>query len=283
MSTTEQNALALELAEQSETRALDFNYGSYMQQWHERNAAELRRLFAENAELATQLATRDAELATLRSEIETLKARSHTCGPNCSKAGCVNVRLAAENEALRAQVEALEASTPKFIGTPKRKLDDLLTEGYSISGYAIERPIEGSPAPQRGFITVGGLVGWWWPNTDAEMHALRARVEALSKALSGIAELYETDEGCRTLPQYLAARAALAGSPTPAPLTRPAVPEGWKLVPVEPTEDMLGNVDQEVGGHCSSCSKWKAGWDDCRAIWKEMLAAAPQPEPPTAS
>ena len=56
------------------------------------------------------------------------------------------------------------------------------------------------------------------------------------------------------------------------------VPEGWKLVPVEPTEDMLDNVDQEVGGHCYSCTKWKASWTDCRAIWKEMLEVAPQPD-----
>ncbi len=43
------------------------------------------------------------------------------------------------------------------------------------------------------------------------------------------------------------------------------VPEGWKLVPVKPTEDMLNAV----------------AWPGCAATdWEHMLAAAPQP--PTA-
>lgn len=45
----------------------------------------------------------------------------------------------------------------------------------------------------------------------------------------------------------------------------PAVPEGWKLVPAEPTDEML-NVG--VGG----AQKLK------RAVWLDMLAAAPSPE-----
>jgi hypothetical protein len=53
------------------------------------------------------------------------------------------------------------------------------------------------------------------------------------------------------------------------------VPAGWKLVPVEPTDDMLINVDEEVGGHCHSCTRWKASFDDCRRVWAEMLAASP--------
>ena len=48
----------------------------------------------------------------------------------------------------------------------------------------------------------------------------------------------------------------------------PAVPEGWKLVPMEPTEDMLtegidaGRIDE----------------DDVLWTWSGMLAAAPDPE-----
>ena len=42
----------------------------------------------------------------------------------------------------------------------------------------------------------------------------------------------------------------------------PEIPEGWKLVPVKPTEDMLNAV----------------AWPGCAATdWEHMLAAAPQP------
>ena len=38
---------------------------------------------------------------------------------------------------------------------------------------------------------------------------LKAENEALRKALTDILDLYDTDEGCRSLPQYMAGRAAL--------------------------------------------------------------------------
>ena len=52
-----------------------------------------------------------------------------------------------------------------------------------------------------------------------------------------------------------------------AALSAPRVPEGWALVPVEPTEDMitealdLGAIDE----------------DDVVRVWNECIAAAPQP------
>lgn len=55
----------------------------------------------------------------------------------------------------------------------------------------------------------------------------------------------------------------------------PSPPEGMVMVPKEPTEAMLEAVDEEVGGHCYSCSKWRASYDDCRRIWAAMIAAAP--------
>lgn len=55
------------------------------------------------------------------------------------------------------------------------------------------------------------------------------------------------------------------------------VPEGWKLVPVEPTDAMLTEVDEEVGGSCYSCSKWNASHDDCQRVYAAMLSAAPTP------
>lgn len=54
-------------------------------------------------------------------------------------------------------------------------------------------------------------------------------------------------------------------------------PEGYKLVPIEPTQGMLDNVDEKVGGSCYACSTWDASEDDCRRVYAAMLAAAPTP------
>lgn len=47
------------------------------------------------------------------------------------------------------------------------------------------------------------------------------------------------------------------------------VPDGWKLVPVEPTEAMM-----DAGLYQSSHD---ATWADVFSSWKDMLAAAPEP------
>jgi hypothetical protein len=43
-----------------------------------------------------------------------------------------------------------------------------------------------------------------------ELVRLYGASQVMLEALKGIADLYDTDEGCRTLPQYIAARAAIA-------------------------------------------------------------------------
>ncbi len=47
---------------------------------------------------------------------------------------------------------------------------------------------------------------------------------------------------------------------------REAVPEGWKLVPIEPTPEMLKAGDQKT---------WVLPARDC---WDAMLAASPSPD-----
>ena len=42
-----------------------------------------------------------------------------------------------------------------------------------------------------------------------EVARLKAENEALRKALTDLLDLYDTDEGCRGLPQYIAGRAAM--------------------------------------------------------------------------
>ena len=56
-----------------------------------------------------------------------------------------------------------------------------------------------------------------------------------------------------------------------------AAPEGFVMVPVEPTEAMVDRATwEEVGGHCRSCTAWPASHSDARRVWAAMLAARPQ-------
>ncbi len=52
----------------------------------------------------------------------------------------------------------------------------------------------------------------------------------------------------------------------------PSIPEGWKLVPVEPTEKMK---------HAGRAAAWSnaVAYNETRDIYKAMLAAAPEAKP----
>lgn len=49
----------------------------------------------------------------------------------------------------------------------------------------------------------------------------------------------------------------------------PAVPEGWKLVPIEPTQEMIKAAMEEYT---------KDEWRRCESCYADMLAAAPTPK-----
>jgi hypothetical protein len=57
---------------------------------------------------------------------------------------------------------------------------------------------------------------------------------------------------------------------TDPPAAQQAVPEGWKLVPVELTDEMLAVCDEDVG------SKIIDGPAFAVAVWMSFLAAAPE-------
>lgn len=67
---------------------------------------------------------------------------------------------------------------------------------------------------------------------------------------------------------------ALSPSPVPAPLpgsgetesNYPEIPDGWKLVPVEPTKEM---IDAGLRKNASNPHPW------CPAVYRAMLAASP--------
>lgn len=57
-------------------------------------------------------------------------------------------------------VEQPQANQPAMTPIAQRKLDSLLAEGYTISGYSIYH----EQKHQLGFVTGAGLVGWWRPD-----------------------------------------------------------------------------------------------------------------------
>lgn len=56
---------------------------------------------------------------------------------------------------------SLRATSLVFDGLPKRKLDDLIARGWNVAGYAIQ-----NGEMRYGFITTGGFVGWWQPDSS---------------------------------------------------------------------------------------------------------------------
>lgn len=95
----------------------------------------------------------------------------------------------------------------------------------------------------------------------------------LLRALTKVARL---DEGESVWIEPSEAKAVIAVLATQQPQ---GVPEGWVLVPVAPTDDMLDKAnDVKVGGHCYYCSQEYATYDEAAGVWTAMLAAAPSPE-----
>lgn len=68
-------------------------------------------------------------------------------------------------EEARANKANAAHESPRFTGVAERKLNGLLTSGYGVNGVAIRNDATG----QQGFVTDGGIVGWWQPESDAQM------------------------------------------------------------------------------------------------------------------
>ena len=60
---------------------------------------------------------------------------------------------------LRAALDQPQANQPAMTPIAQRKLDSLLAEGYTISGYSVYHERK----HQHGFVAGAGLVGWWRP------------------------------------------------------------------------------------------------------------------------
>lgn len=125
----------------------------------------------------------------------------------------------------------------------------------------------------------------------AERDAAQARVAELERVLAPFAEVADAYDPAEddsfqpwkdapavdvlrlTLGQHRAAKAALGAT---APVAQAGqAPEGWKLVPLEPSAGMLDvAVSHALMVSLSSDYNWSAYMRD---VWQRMLAAAPQP------
>ena len=61
-------------------------------------------------------------------------------------------------------------AVPAFCHVASLKLKSLQERGYQITGYALEKPVEGA-RHERGFINQGGFVGWWWDGQSPQAQA----------------------------------------------------------------------------------------------------------------
>lgn len=100
----------------------------------------------------------------------------------CNTHGCG----AEEARANKAKADLkVRPESPKLTGVAERKLTGLVVEdGFRVNGVAIRNDQTG----QQGFITDGGLVGWWQPENDAQTvkAQLDELLEALRKALNAL-------------------------------------------------------------------------------------------------
>lgn len=91
-----------------------------------------------------------------------------------------------ENRMLRERIARLEANDSiRFKGLPMRKLVKLLTDGYTVNGYSLQRT-EPDGSVKRAAVTTGGMVLWWGAEpapkprqllTDAESSKLRSSLD----------------------------------------------------------------------------------------------------------
>lgn len=102
------------------------------------------------------------------------------------------------------------AQVPPFTTIAQHKLDNLLAQGFRITGYSIERADIADWSPQRGFVTHGGFVGWWRPMMSEQGHLVKDQIREIL-----LANGFTIKDGESDLKPYVyaAARALLHASP----------------------------------------------------------------------
>ena len=98
--------------------------------------------------------------------IERLIAENETLRKRLVECQAAVLRWASRAEQAETQLAAVQPpvverpNNPDMTPVAQRKLSGLLAEGWAISGYSIIRHTASSEM-RHGFVTTGGLVGWW--------------------------------------------------------------------------------------------------------------------------
>lgn len=109
--------------------------------------------------------------------------------------------------------------------------------------------------------------------SNHERANLRAKIAQMEKQ-EPVATVYYKAGNCIRWVEYLGWQKLKDGTnlyALPVAQPAPSVPDGWQLVPIEPTQEML------IAGQ----SEWleSAGADPCFYVYRAMLAAAPEVKP----
>ncbi|UNV89415.1 MULTISPECIES: hypothetical protein [unclassified Comamonas] len=106
----------------------------------------------------------DAAIKEVMGLIADLEREAADVGYGHGSQRLVNEKRAAIESKLRALLATATGlpayAVPAFCHVASLKLKNLQERGYQITGYAIEKPVDGA-MPGRGFINHGGFVGWW--------------------------------------------------------------------------------------------------------------------------
>ena len=122
---------------------------------------------------------------------------------------CFDVVVTKEvHAALRSALDQPQANQPAMTPIAQRKLDSLLAEGYTISGYSIYHERK----HQHGFVTGAGLVGWWRPESMEHVQpqgeqepvgfVRQIDIEQMAKTPSDWGAMFGRVMGFNTVPVY---------------------------------------------------------------------------------
>lgn len=166
-------------------------------------------------------------------------------------------RLCAQCDALRAKIEAMEKQEPVAWLHESRRDSDVVTSAVkhvwgkaavgSMAAYSIPLYLApgAQPAPNDEYI------GWYCAHCERGVDASEVTYNE----------------------QHTVCGRVITDDKPPKPT--PIIPEGWKLVPIEPTETMISE------GSCASSLPGPHYISEgcAQQCWKYMLAAAPEAKP----
>jgi hypothetical protein len=110
---------------------------------------------------------------------------------------------------------------------------------------------------------------------EAEVARLRAELDAVSAAIPSVEFMDPPDGGDTSLAEQVRRMAALIEDQSNelGALRAQSAPEGWQMVPVEPTIEMMDGAFDDI-----RLSDAHTTYGVTEHVWAYMLAAAPKPE-----